>query len=269
MSGTRPMPTEGRTGQQRLGTDSWSRQQRDEFLSQTNTPPETLAQLAGDTDWVVRRYVGLDVNTPPETLTHLVEDEVGYVRFAVASNPSAPSEALVRLAVDANEGVRERVAQNLNTPPETLARLAGDEDYVTRYAVAKNPNTPAEALTQLSVDENSGVRIGVGENPMATLELLKCVYEQAVQSDTLEEEFVCSIIQRNALGSTELCALLAIYGEAIAQTIVNSTTIEPGSVLDRQLASFGFVATPAKTNIVKLLNPTDPAANTALGVSYG
>lgn len=89
-----------------------------DVASHPNTPPETLARLAGD--------------------AHVDE----AVRQSVAANPTTPPDALTALADDEDDEVRWRVALNANTPPETLTRLAADEDDDVREAAATNPNTP-------------------------------------------------------------------------------------------------------------------------------
>ena len=209
--------------------------------NQRNQSGYPTAQVP-DTRFYGLMAVASSTGTAPETLARLAGNQAEYIRTSVAQNPNTSSETLARLAGNKNFYVLQYVAQNPHTPPESLTQLADSEYWGVCSAVARNPNTPPEALVRLAGSQQ--VRLSVAANPNITSTLLKRIYEQAVQSDTLDKEFVCSVIQRNVLVPTELCALLAIYGEAIAQTIVNSVTIEPGSILEKQLASFGFVVAP-------------------------
>jgi len=55
-----------------------------------NTPPETLARLATDKDYKVRRFVAYNPNTQPETLERLANDGNYWVRMGVTINPNTP-----------------------------------------------------------------------------------------------------------------------------------------------------------------------------------
>lgn len=55
-------------------------------------------------------------NTPPETLEQLATDKDPYVRWGVAYNPNTPTKTLEQLATDKYFDVRCGVAYNPNTP---------------------------------------------------------------------------------------------------------------------------------------------------------
>ena len=61
------------------------------LASNPNTPPTTLAALAADANWDVRRAVAGNRSTHPTTLVALAADAHGYVRCAVAGNPNTPT----------------------------------------------------------------------------------------------------------------------------------------------------------------------------------
>lgn len=88
-----------------------------------NTPAETLAVLADDPDWVIRRRVADNPSTPPEALTRLAIDDDRQIRRRVAGNPTTPTDVLVALAADPDKDVRSAVAANPNASP--AARSAG------------------------------------------------------------------------------------------------------------------------------------------------
>ena len=88
-----------------------------------NTPPETLAHLADDADWVIRRRVARNPATPPAALTRLAVDDDRQIRRRVASHPNTTADALVALAADPDKDVRTAAAANPNAPP--AARSAG------------------------------------------------------------------------------------------------------------------------------------------------
>ena len=60
------------------------------------TPPEVLAELAGDIDDGVRWVVAENVNTPLEALHRLAADADRYVRTAAAYNPTRRRHVPVR-----------------------------------------------------------------------------------------------------------------------------------------------------------------------------
>ena len=137
-----------------------------------STPPEILAKLASDGD-EVRRSVAHNPSTPPEILSKLAEDEYRRVRLRVARNPNTPPEALSRLADDKDTVIRQNVANNPDTPPGALAKLADDnDDVMVRGYVAENPSTPPEALAKLADDEYRQVRSHVAENRNTPLDIL-------------------------------------------------------------------------------------------------
>jgi hypothetical protein len=88
------------------------------------------------------KVVELDPNTPPETLARLAGVENFEIRSCVAQSPNTYPETLARLANDKNWYVRSMVSNNPNAPPEVLDRLADDESVYTRLGVLENPNTP-------------------------------------------------------------------------------------------------------------------------------
>jgi hypothetical protein len=105
-----------------------------------------------------RYKIAENPKTSPETLARLADDEEWIVRRSVAQNPNTPPEALERLANEDDPRVRERVAFNHNTQPQTLERLANDADYWVRRLVVNNPNTPKETINLLLSDNREEVR---------------------------------------------------------------------------------------------------------------
>ena len=85
-----------------------------ELAENSNTSPETLARLANDEDYEVRRNVAINPNTPIKSLEHLAND-VEWI-------------------------VRSYVAENLNTPQESLKNLANDDDWDVAYFARNNEN---------------------------------------------------------------------------------------------------------------------------------
>jgi hypothetical protein len=110
---------------------------------------QSLADLATDDNWEVRRSVAQNVDTPCKTLQQLATDDNWAVRWGVAQNVNAPAESLQQLATDEDVYIRRSVAKNVNTPAEALQQLATDDDWRVRGAVAQNANTPVETLNML------------------------------------------------------------------------------------------------------------------------
>lgn len=83
----------------------------------------------------IRYAVAQNPQTPPETLAMLAEDSDNDVRCAVAANQNTPAETLALLAEDKVWLIRCRVARHRNTPTEILALLKKDTDmYVQEVA---------------------------------------------------------------------------------------------------------------------------------------
>ena len=84
------------------------------------TPAATLAELARDPDWPVRRQVAENAATPGAALAELARDQDWPVRRGVAGNAATPAAALAELARDQDWQVRGQVAGKAATPGATL-----------------------------------------------------------------------------------------------------------------------------------------------------
>lgn len=67
----------------------------------------TLAELANDSEWVVRAAVATNSHIFPDTLEKLSHDPEWIVRRNIANNPSTSRAIRLRLTHDENEKVRE------------------------------------------------------------------------------------------------------------------------------------------------------------------
>lgn len=104
----------------------------------------------------------------PDTLAELAQDSDWRVRAAVAENPAAAGVLLEELAgLDVFE-TRQRVAGHPQTPAATLEQLAEEPDIRIRVEIARNPGTPASLLRQLALDGSSAVREFVSAHPALT-----------------------------------------------------------------------------------------------------
>jgi hypothetical protein len=70
--------------------DGLDRSTRFILANNPSTSPETLARLANDKKWRIRRHVAENPNTPSETLERLAGDLDWFVRYTVANNPNTP-----------------------------------------------------------------------------------------------------------------------------------------------------------------------------------
>jgi len=111
---------------------------------------ERVAELAHDTDEVVRRAVA--IRLPPQQLSMLCQDPDREVRITVAAR--LPVEQLERMLDDEDYLVRQHVAERL--PHGRLPRLAHDPDREVRKAVARR--LPPFALHRMAADAEAEVR---------------------------------------------------------------------------------------------------------------
>jgi hypothetical protein len=133
--------------------------------------PQTLEQLSGDPDYVVRVLVAGNRTTPPDALARLAQDDHWETKYMVAQNSHTPGNTLSDLSFFASPYVRFNVAKNPSTPAETLTALAKSNLYLTREAVAHNSATPPEVLSVLAQDKDWSVRKEVAWNPVVSDDL--------------------------------------------------------------------------------------------------
>jgi DNA-binding IscR family transcriptional regulator len=120
----------------------------------TNTPAETLAQLAQQSFHIgILREIAQNRRTSPETLAYLAQHaENRYFIDVVAQNPNTSPETLAQLAQHPTyKSIQLQIARNPSTSPETLAELAQQSaDMSVIIYLTANPNLPSGALTYLA-----------------------------------------------------------------------------------------------------------------------
>jgi hypothetical protein len=173
--------------------------------SNPQTNPQTLRQLAHDSDWQIRRSIANNPNTPTDVLWQLGIDfpeavltnpifpllQLEHLRLAAEIPPCTLTSllqcpqvpiAFMEYAVSQQDySLWLAVAYNHNTPSHLLANLARKSRHQDRElirAVAAHPNTPAQLLTEI-IDIGFSVAQIVAENPhtpLAVLENLLHIY---------------------------------------------------------------------------------------------
>lgn len=138
-----------------------------------NTTSATLAQLATNSDTMVRSAVGRHPNTSPATLEQLATPPPerawidSDVRQAIAGNPNTPSHILA--GWEKSDGfTMPKVAGNPSTPSAVLERMSHDTQTgnSTRAQAATNPSLPLPALKRLALeDPDAWVREHAAKNP--------------------------------------------------------------------------------------------------------
>lgn len=116
--------------------------------------------------------IAANPSTPPDFLAQMAGNEKVHIREIVATNPSTPARAIKQLAEDQNLSVRVAVGRNPATPADTLGLLAADSECDVRCAVATNPRTPASALEKLANDWVAWVVDAVLRNPSTPTSVL-------------------------------------------------------------------------------------------------
>ena len=81
----------------------------------SNTPTDTLTQLANDPEWQIRKNVAGNPNINNETITQLTNDPDWEVRINTTSNPNTPLAILKTLTTDKNHFVRKNVETRRQT----------------------------------------------------------------------------------------------------------------------------------------------------------
>jgi hypothetical protein len=146
---------------------SWEEKRRNAFLlparrrippPQRPVPPPPLDTRPDDPDIKRRRQLAAHPGTRPGDLAQLASDTEFLVRVAVSRNAGTPASALAILARDKDVRIRKLVAANLFTPRQLLEQLASDMNEEVRWTVARNPCCPTPLLTRLASDEHDVVR---------------------------------------------------------------------------------------------------------------
>ena len=147
------LPAEGLVELARGG--SWARQLAAHHPA---TPPDVLAELLADDDFLVRRLAACHPQTSGATLDLLVR--AGSSRDLDGFGPADPALPADTLAVLADSGpwARRLAARHANTDSTVLAQLGADAIPSIRAAVAAHTRTPAAVLVQLAQDEQVNVR---------------------------------------------------------------------------------------------------------------
>jgi hypothetical protein len=179
--------------------------QATQTASNPQTNPQTLRQLANDSDWQIRRSIANNPNTPTDVLWQLGIDfpeavltnpifpllQLEHLRLAAEIPPCTLTSllqcpqvpiAFMEYAVSQQDySLWLAVAYNHNTPSHLLANLARKSRHQDRElirAVAAHPHTPAQLLTEI-IDIGFSVAQIVAENPhtpLAVLERLLYIY---------------------------------------------------------------------------------------------
>jgi len=177
-------------------------------------------------------------HTPSRILEALAEDESFYVRIRVALNPNTPVKALRALA--RNPETLYGVARNPSTPRDILVSCVEGKES-TRVQLAKNTEVPLDLLEQLVKDESHNVRFAVMESDRSSADMAKIAYYLEVEHDTLTEGFAVMVLSKGIkISSTELSALVALFGPKVAEAVFNHSDFSRGSILARQLQEYGF-----------------------------
>lgn len=143
--------------------------------------PDDIPRIARDPNPYVRRCAAEHEPCPEQVLAQLAADSEAVVRKAVADNPATAPEVLERLAVeDLDKHVREAVARNAATEPAVLEILALDPKKVVREAAATNPAASVEVFQELVSDEKAAVRERVAKRaPWESVDLQNLVTDRS------------------------------------------------------------------------------------------
>jgi hypothetical protein len=116
--------------------------------SNPQTNPQTLRQLANDSDWQIRRSIANNPNTPTDLLWQLGID----FPEAVIANPIFPLLQLenLRLAAEIPPCTLTSLLQCPQVPIAFMEYAVGQQDYSLWLAVAYNHNTPSHLLANLA-----------------------------------------------------------------------------------------------------------------------
>ncbi|MBO2464093.1 hypothetical protein [Actinomadura violacea] len=107
----------------------------------------------------LRRFAAYSPHLPPDLVARLADDEDFVVRLLLSEkHPDPPGELLLSVALEAHFVTRMDRTEHPNFPRAGLARLAESDDPVARRLALRDPELPARVVERLSRDEEPGVR---------------------------------------------------------------------------------------------------------------
>ncbi|HEU5028450.1 MAG TPA: hypothetical protein VFV01_26295 [Spirillospora sp.] len=107
----------------------------------------------------LRRFAAYSPHLPPDLVARLAGDEDFVVRLLLSEkHPDPPGELLLSVALESPFITRLDRTGHPNFPREGLARLADADDPVARILALRDPELPARDVERLSRDGEPGVR---------------------------------------------------------------------------------------------------------------
>lgn len=172
--------------------------------SNTKTPPESLARLAG-----VFKVGGKLIGVPANGLT----------RYAVARNPSAPFW-LIKFMLSQDSGLRHEsslvIAEDTRITPEMGAKLVKARDYNVRARVAGNLSLPTGLAEELSFDKYDTVRAAVAGRKDISSETLERL------SDTDDFDILLAVAGNPNTSSDVLLRMMDSYDHEFIQQAIKA-----------------------------------------------
>jgi hypothetical protein len=224
--------------------------------SNPQTNPQTLRQLAHDSDWQIRRSIANNPNTPTDLLWQLGIDfpeavltnpifpllQLEHLRLAAEIPPCTLTSllqcpqvpiAFMEYAVSQQDySLWLAVAYNHNTPSHILANLARKSRHQDRElirAVAAHPNTPAQLLTEI-IDIGFSVAQIVAENPHTPLAVLEKLLHIYGKNSDLSSIFVILVALHPHLTPQLLMRMSLAPNRAAAEALWLAKQVDTTSV---------------------------------------
>ena len=126
------------------------------FAADPDTPPTSLAELAGHDEGCVRFLIGFNERTPPEALQKIADDKETWVQAGAAFNPNTPTDALTALMSSDDGEVQVALASNPALSEVQQLELAGSVNDQAALTLAHL--TPHRTVWQALADQAKPVK---------------------------------------------------------------------------------------------------------------
>ncbi len=143
------------------------------IASNSQCPPDILADLSHSDRPLIRRRVAENESTPVDVIMRLATDPDWQPRAAAAKRKDLPVEKLIKMSQDENEWVLASVVFNPRTPSEILVKLADVNFQQVQVNLLHNPHTPEASLMELIKFVDPSLKLTAIRHPNVTRKILE------------------------------------------------------------------------------------------------
>ncbi len=129
-------------------------------------PPDVVALLAHDDDWVVRLFLAERCSeAPPEVLLEMARKWNGYSLVRIVNHPNFPRRHTLRYADDPDPRTRRLALMDPSSSAELVELFSKDSRPDVRRQALRDPRLSSDAVVRLLDDPDHGIRDTAAADP--------------------------------------------------------------------------------------------------------